>query len=308
MGMVAEMKTGEGKTLVATMPSYLNALSGNGVHIVTVNDYLAKRDSDEIGKVHEFLGLKTGCILSEMDEPAKIEAYKSDIIYATNHELGFDYLRDNMKRKPSEKLQRGFHYAIVDEVDSILIDEARTPLIISGSAETPEKEYQKIGAIVAGLIEKEDFEKDEKSKNAILTEAGVKKVEIMMKNQRIIENGGMFDYENLKYAHYVNQLLKAYFLYKKNADYIVRNKEVMIIDEFTGRVMDGRRYSDGLHQAIEAKENVPIQDENQTLASITYQNYFRMYKKLSGMTGTIMTEERRNIINIQDEMYPYSNK
>lgn len=289
-GMVAEMKTGEGKTLVATLPVYLNALSGKGVHLITVNDYLANRDSESMGLIYSFLGLTVGVINNNIDEEARKAAYKCDITYGTNNEFGFDYLRDNLKYELDHMSQTQFNYAIVDEVDSILIDEARTPLIISGLAEDSSESYIKINKIIP-LLAKEDFEVDEKSKSAVVTDIGNGSIETLLKQHNIISAGSdLYDYENMSIVHHVNQALKAYKLFVKDVDYIVKDGKVLIIDEFTGRIMDGRRYSDGLHQALEAKENVPIQNENQTLASITFQNYFRMYPKLAGMTGTAITE------------------
>ncbi len=288
-GNIAEMKTGEGKTLVSTLPAYLNALKGNGVHIVTVNDYLAKRDSQWMGKVFDRLGLKAGCITNELDDLERKKNYNLDITYATNNELGFDYLRDNMKYNMDEVVQKKRDFCIIDEVDSILIDEARTPLIISGGVEDKSNQYMFATKFVNSL-EKKDFELDEKNKNAILTDSGIDKAEKISKSSGLLKNDNFYDPQNLNLVHLVNQALKANLLFTKDKDYIVRDEKVQIIDEFTGRVLEGRRFSDGLHQAIEAKENVNIQNENQTLASITYQNYFRLYKKLSGMTGTALTE------------------
>ena len=288
-GNIAEMKTGEGKTLVSTLPAYLNALKGNGVHIVTVNDYLAKRDSEWMGKVYNRLGLKTGCITNDLDDLERNKNYSSDITYATNNELGFDYLRDNMKYNMEEVVQKKRDFCIIDEVDSILIDEARTPLIISGGVEDKSDQYMFATKFVNSL-DKKDFELDEKNKNAILTDSGIDKAERMSKSSGLLKNDNFYDPQNLNLVHLVNQALKANLLFAKDKDYIVRDEKVQIIDEFTGRVLEGRRFSDGLHQAIESKENVSIQNENQTLASITYQNYFRLYKKLSGMTGTALTE------------------
>ena len=288
-GKIAEMKTGEGKTLVSTLPAYLNSLSGKGVHIVTVNDYLAKRDSEWMGKVFNFLGISTGCITNDLEDILRKKNYGCDITYATNNELGFDYLRDNMKFELADMVQRDHNYCIVDEVDSILIDESRTPLIISGKLEDKTNLYPISNDFIKHL-QKNDFELDEKNKNAILTDQGIDKIEKLSIQKRILKNNNFYDPENLSLVHHINQALKANLLFKKNTDYIVRDGKVQIIDEFTGRVLDGRRFSDGLHQAIEAKENVEIEDENQTLASITYQNYFRLYKKLSGMTGTAITE------------------
>ena len=288
-GKIAEMKTGEGKTLVSTLPAYLNSLNGKGVHVVTVNDYLAKRDSEWMGKVFNFLGTSTGCITNDLDDIQRKENYNCDITYATNNELGFDYLRDNMKYELSEMVQRDHNYCIVDEVDSILIDESRTPLIISGRLEDKTNLYSISNEFIKHL-QKSDFELDEKNKNVILTDQGIDKIEKLSIQKRILKNNNFYDPENLSLVHHVNQALKANLLFKIDTDYIVRDGKVQIIDEFTGRVLDGRRFSDGLHQALEAKENVQIEEENQTLASITYQNYFRLYKKLSGMTGTAITE------------------
>ena len=288
-GNIAEMKTGEGKTLVSTLPAYLNALKGKGVHIVTVNDYLAKRDSEWMGKVYNHLGLKTGCITSELDDKERKQNYNLDITYATNNELGFDYLRDNMKYSFSEMVQKSRDFCIVDEVDSILIDESRTPLIISGGIEDRSDQYFLANKFI-NVLEKKDFELDEKNKNAILTDVGIDKIEKMSEQSGILKNNNFYDPQNLDLVHHINQALKANFLFQKDKDYIVRDGNVQIIDEFTGRALEGRRFSDGLHQAIEAKENVDIQKESQTLASITYQNYFRLYNKLSGMTGTALTE------------------
>ena len=288
-GKIAEMKTGEGKTLVSTLPSYLNALVGKGVHVVTVNDYLAKRDSEWMGEVFNFLGITTGCITNELDDLQRKKNYNYDITYATNNELGFDYLRDNMKYDLAEIVQRDHHYCIVDEVDSILIDESRTPLVISGKSDDKSNYYLLSNKFINELY-KVDYEIDEKNKNAILTDVGIDKIEKLATQNGILKNNNFYDPENLNLVHHVNQALKANFLFNKDVDYIVKENKVQIIDEFTGRVLDGRRFSDGLHQSIEAKENVEIQEENQTLASITYQNYFRLYKKLSGMTGTALTE------------------
>ena len=288
-GKIAEMKTGEGKTLVSTLPAYLNSLTNKGVHIVTVNDYLAKRDSEWMGKIFNFLGLNTGCIVGQLDDVDRQKNYACDITYATNNELGFDYLRDNMKYNISEMVQREHNYCIVDEVDSILIDESRTPLIISGRVEDKSNQYASSNNFIKKL-QKSDYEIDEKNKNAILTDSGIDKIEKLSVQAGILKNNNFYDPENLNLVHHINQALKANFLFSKDTDYIVKGGRVQIIDEFTGRILDGRRFSDGLHQAIEAKENVEIQEENQTLASITYQNYFRLYKKLSGMTGTALTE------------------
>ncbi len=287
-GMIAEMKTGEGKTLVATMPIYLNALTGKGVHVVTVNDYLAKRDSEWMGKIYQFLGLSVGCILSDMYEDEKKEAYNCDITYGTNHEFGFDYLRDNMKFNAKDLVQREFNFAIVDEVDSILIDEARTPLIISGASEKSSDLYVIIDKIIP-LLKEEHYQKDEKERTIRLTESGTEYVENLLKERGLIK-GNLYDISNASIVHHLDKALTAHKLFTADVNYLVKDDQVYIIDEFTGRIMDGRRYSDGLHQAIEAKEGVTIQKENQTLASITYQNYFRLYPKLAGMTGTAITE------------------
>jgi preprotein translocase subunit SecA len=288
-GKIAEMKTGEGKTLVSTLPAYLNSLSGKGVHIVTVNDYLARRDSEWMGKIFNFLGLSIGCITNELDDADRKKNYNCDITYATNNELGFDYLRDNMKYDLSEMVQREYNYCIVDEVDSILIDESRTPLIISGRSEDKSNLYLLSNKLI-NKLQKTDYEIDEKNKNAILTDVGIDKIEKFAIQENILKNNNFYDPQNLNLVHHINQALKANFLFNKDVDYILREGKVQIIDEFTGRVLGGRRFSDGLHQAIEARENVEIQEENQTLASITYQNYFRLYQKLSGMTGTALTE------------------
>ena len=289
-GKIAEMKTGEGKTLVATAPVYLNALTGRGVHVVTVNDYLARRDSAWMGKIYEFLGLSVSCITNDLLDEERKNAYKCDVIYGTNNEFGFDYLRDNLKHEADELVQRGFNYAIVDEVDSILIDEARTPLIISGAVSNQSKLYKQI-QVAVGMLQADDVEIDEKSKSVNLTEKGHYTAEDILKKLNVIDhNADLYAVQNMSIIHHLNQALKAQIIFKKDVDYIVKDKKVMIIDEFTGRIMDGRRYSEGLHQAIEAKESVEIQSENQTLASVTFQNYFRMYTKLSGMTGTAMTE------------------
>ena len=288
-GKIAEMKTGEGKTLVSTLPSYLNSLTGKGVHIVTVNDYLAKRDSEWMGKVFNYLGVSTGCITNELDDIERKKNYGCDITYATNNELGFDYLRDNMKYELSEMVQRSHNFCIVDEVDSILIDESRTPLVISGKLDDKTTLYFTSNEFIKHL-QTNDYELDEKNKNVILTDKGIDKIEKLAIQKGILKNNNFYDPANLDLVHHVNQALKSNLLFKKDTDYIVRDGKVQIIDEFTGRVLDGRRFSDGLHQAIEAKENVKVEEENQTLASITYQNYFRLYKKLAGMTGTAMTE------------------
>ena len=288
-GKIAEMKTGEGKTLVSTLPAYLNALTGKGIHIVTVNDYLARRDSEWMGKVFNYLGVSTGCITNNLDDTERKKNYKCDITYATNNELGFDYLRDNMKYELSDMVQRSHNYCIVDEVDSILIDESRTPLIISGKIEDKTTLYTTSNEFIK-FLQKKDYELDEKNKNVILTDLGIDKIEKLAIQKKILKNNNFYDPANLDLVHHINQALKANLLFNKDTDYIVREGKVQIIDEFTGRVLSGRRFSDGLHQAIEAKENVKVEEENQTLASITYQNYFRLYQKLSGMTGTAMTE------------------
>ena len=283
-GKIAEMKTGEGKTLAATLPAYLNALSGKGVHIITVNDYLARRDTEWMGHIYKFLGLSVGCILHGLDDDERNAAYSSDITYGTNNEFGFDYLRDNMKFDIDTVVQKELNFAIVDEVDSILIDEARTPLIISGPAEKSTELYHVVNGIIPRLVSERDFTVDEKARSAVMTEDGIAKAEQLLK----VDN--LYDPKYIEILHHVNQALKAHTLFKRDVDYIVKNGEVIIVDEFTGRLMPGRRYSEGLHQALEAKENVKIENENQTLASVTFQNYFRMYDKLAGMTGTADTE------------------
>jgi preprotein translocase subunit SecA len=290
-GKISEMKTGEGKTLVATLPVYLNALAGRGVHVVTVNDYLARRDAEWMGQIYSFLGMTTGVIVHGLDEHQRRAAYASDITYGTNNEFGFDYLRDNMKLRAEELVQREFCFAIVDEVDSILIDEARTPLIISGPAEDSSDLYRRVDAVVRELVkDPETFEKDEKFRTAALTEMGSERVEDMLRERGIITDGNLYDIFNVSILHHVQQSLRSHVLFTRDVDYIVRQDKIVIIDEFTGRMMEGRRYSEGLHQALEAKEGVTVQAENQTLASITFQNYFRLYPKLAGMTGTAMTE------------------
>src|SRR5580658_8886907 len=297
-GRIAEMKTGEGKTLVATAPSYLNALSGKGVHVITVNDYLAHRDAEWMGRIHRFLGLTVGIIVHDLDDGERQNSYNCDITYGTNNEFGFDYLRDNMKFNISNCVQRGHNFAIVDEVDSILIDEARTPLIISGPSEESTDKYYKANKVIPHLQRGEviegkepgekyttgDFTVDEKHRSAALTEEGVLHVE------RLLGIGNMYEPQNVEWNHHIQQALKAHAIFLKDKDYVVKDGEVIIVDEFTGRLMPGRRWSDGLHQAVEAKEGVKIERENQTLATITFQNYFRMYKKLAGMTGTAETE------------------
>ena len=288
-GKISEMKTGEGKTLVATLPVYLNAIAGRGVHVVTVNDYLARRDAEWMGQIYNFLGLSVGVIVHGLDDEQRKKAYDCDITYGTNNELGFDYLRDNMKYRLEDMVQRGHIYAIVDEVDSILIDEARTPLIISGPLDDRSEFYNTIDSYIPQL-DKADYEVDEKQRTVTLTEAGMEKLEQRLRDADQLKGESLYDIENVSVVHHVNQALRAHKLFQRDKDYIVRNGEVVIIDEFTGRMMPGRRYSEGLHQALEAKEHQPIQPENQTLASITFQNYFRMYEKLAGMTGTAMTE------------------
>jgi preprotein translocase subunit SecA len=300
-GMISEMKTGEGKTLVATLPVYLNALEGKGVHVVTVNDYLAKRDSAWMDKVYSFLGLTTGVIVHGLDDAQRRAAYACDVTYATNNELGFDYLRDNMKYYLNEMVQRGHHFAIVDEVDSILIDEARTPLIISGPSEDQSQLYNSLDQFIPQLVAA-DFELDEKQRQVTLTEAGNEHLEQLLTTAGVMKPGSsMYDAANISIVHHIQQALRAHTLFQKDKDYIVKDGEVVIIDEFTGRMMTGRRYSDGLHQAIEAKEHVQVQPENVTMASVTFQNYFRMYKKLGGMTGTALTEadEFQDIYNLE---------
>ena len=288
-GMIAEMKTGEGKTLVATLPVYLNALAGGGVHVVTVNDYLARRDADWMGQIYDFLGLSFGCIVHGLSDEERRAAYSCDVTYGTNNEFGFDYLRDNMKQRLADMVQRDFSYAIVDEVDSILIDESRTPLIISGQAENSSDFYIKADKIIPKLAE-EHYEKDEKQRAITLTDAGVERVEALLSESGLMTSESLYDLQNITLLHHVNQALRAHKLFQRDTDYIIKDDKVIIIDEFTGRMMEGRRYSEGLHQALEAKERVTIQNENQTLASITFQNYFRLYPKLAGMTGTAMTE------------------
>jgi preprotein translocase subunit SecA len=289
-GDIAEMKTGEGKTLVATLPVYLNALAGKGVHVVTVNDYLAKRDADWMAQVYGFLGLTTGVIVHGLDDAERQAAYTCDITYGTNNEYGFDYLRDNMKYRLEDMVQRGHFFAIVDEVDSILIDEARTPLIISGPLDDRSDFYNTIDTYIPKLEKTADFEVDEKQRTVTLTEAGMEKIETLLRDGEQLKGDSLYDVENVSVVHHINQALRAHSLFTRDKDYIVRDGEVVIIDEFTGRMMPGRRYSEGLHQALEAKERQPVQPENQTLASITFQNYFRMYDKLAGMTGTAATE------------------
>jgi len=288
-GKISEQKTGEGKTLAATLAVYLNALLEKGVHVVTVNDFLANRDSDWMGKVYKFLGLTVGCITNEMDDVERKKNYSFDVTYGTNNEFGFDYLRDNMKYDIKEMVQREHFFCIVDEVDSILIDEARTPLVISGSTEDKSDQYYVCNKFIKEL-DKDDYELDEKNKNVMLSEKGIDKIEKLSNKFGILKNNNFYDPQNINLVHHMNQALRANLLFAKDVDYIVRDNKVQLIDEFTGRVLDGRRFSDGLHQALEAKEKVDIQSENQTLASITYQNYFRLYSKLAGMTGTASTE------------------
>ncbi|HJS32495.1 MAG TPA: preprotein translocase subunit SecA [Alphaproteobacteria bacterium] len=288
-GMIAEMKTGEGKTLVATLPVYLNALSGKGVHVVTVNDYLARRDSEWMGRIYGFLGLTVGCIVHGLTDDERRAAYACDVAYGQNNEFGFDYLRDNMKFRLDHMVQRPFNFAIVDEVDSILIDEARTPLIISGPADDSSEMYNAVDKLIPKL-DKDDFEKDEKMRAVSLTERGTEKMEKLLREAGLLKLGSLYDIANVSLVHHANQALRAHKLFTRDTDYIVKDDKVVIIDEFTGRMLEGRRYSEGLHQAIEAKEHVSVQMENQTLASITFQNYFRLYPKLAGMTGTAMTE------------------
>jgi len=286
---IAEMKTGEGKTLDATLPCYLNALTGKGVHVVTVNDYLARRDAEWMGQVHRFLGLSVGLIQQDMSPLERKKNYDCDITYATNSELGFDYLRDNMKFSKETMVQREYNYAIVDEIDSCLIDEARTPLIISGAAEDKTAQYLAIDKLIK-ILNNKDFEIDEKEKSILLTNDGIDNVEKLFSNAGILKNNNFYDPENLHLVHHVNQALRANHLFEKGRDYIVKDGSLKIIDELTGRILEGRRFGDGLHQALEAKEKIQVQAENQTLASITYQNYFKLYKKISGCTGTAATE------------------
>ena len=288
-GEIAEMRTGEGKTLTETLPCYLNALQGKGVHVVTVNDYLARRDAEWMGRIYSFLGLTTGVVVPNIAEHERRDAYACDITYATNNELGFDYLRDNMKYERAQMVQRPFNFAIVDEVDSILVDEARTPLIISGPTDDKSELYMQVHAVVLQLDEG-DYDKDEKSRNLTLTEDGTEKAERLLEAAGLLTGSNLYDYENTLVVHHLDQALKANIMFKRDTDYIVKDGKVIIIDEFTGRMMDGRRWSNGLHQAVEAKEGVEIEPENQTLATITFQNYFRMYPKIGGMTGTAATE------------------
>jgi preprotein translocase subunit SecA len=312
-GRIAEMRTGEGKTLMATLPSYLNALAGKGVHLVTVNDYLAKRDAEWMGRIYQFLGISVGVILSQMDHGEKQAAYAADITYGTNNEFGFDYLRDNMVNHPAERVQRHLNYAIIDEVDSILIDEARTPLIISGQAEGSSEVYTRMNALIPKLARQEkedspgDFSVDEKTQQVLLSEAGFEHVEKLLTQSGLLLPGtNLYDPSNINLVHHLYAALRAHALFHLDQHYVVQNNEVIIVDEFTGRLMSGRRWSEGLHQAVEAKEGVPIQKENQTLASITFQNYFRMYQKLSGMTGTADTEayEFQQIYGLETVIVP----
>jgi preprotein translocase subunit SecA len=299
-GQIAEMKTGEGKTLVATLAVYLNALAGKGVHVVTVNDYLARRDSEWMGQIYRFLGLTVGCIVHGLTDEERRRAYAADVTYGTNNEFGFDYLRDNMKFRLEDMVHRDFNFAIVDEVDSILIDEARTPLIISGPAEESSELYRRVDALIPTLAP-EHYEKDEKARAVTLTEAGAPRMEELLTEAGLLKVGGLYDIHNVSLVHHVNQALRAHKLFQRDTDYIVKDGRIVIIDEFTGRMMEGRRYSEGLHQALEAKEHVEVQTENQTLASITFQNYFRLYPKLAGMTGTALTESAEF-----DEIYKLS--
>ncbi|MEO7558161.1 MAG: preprotein translocase subunit SecA, partial [Gammaproteobacteria bacterium] len=312
-GKIAEMRTGEGKTLVATLAAYLNALPGLGVHVVTVNDYLARRDAKWMGQIYEFLGMITGVVVAGMDADEKRAAYNADITYGTNNEVGFDYLRDNMAFTTAARMQRKLNFAIVDEVDSILIDEARTPLIISGPTDDNSDLYQKINLLIPKLVKQEgeegagDYSVDEKSRQVFLTEEGHQRVEELLLEAGILqENDSLYDASNINLMHHLNAALRAHALFQRNVDYMVKDKQVIIVDEFTGRTMPGRRWSEGLHQAVEAKEDVPIQNENQTLASITFQNYFRLYNKLSGMTGTADTEafEFQQIYNLEVVVIP----
>ena len=286
---IAEMRTGEGKTLTIALAAYLNALEGKGVHIVTVNDYLGEKRLFEMGKIFSFLGLTSGYINNDQNDEERKKNYDCDITYATNSELGFDYLRDNMKYSKDEMVQRGHHFAIVDEIDSCLIDEARTPLVISGAAEDKTNQYVAVDKVIK-LLNKNDFEVDEKDRNILLTNEGINHIESLFSNAGVLKNNNFYDPENLDLVHFVNQALKANHLFKKDKDYLVKDNSIKIVDELTGRILEGRRFGDGLHQAIEAKEKIEIQAENQTLASITYQNYFKLYKKISGCTGTAATE------------------
>ena len=306
---IAEMRTGEGKTLTITLAAYLNSLKEKGVHIVTVNDYLAKRDSEEMGKIYNFLGIKCGYINNDQNDFERKKNYNCDITYATNSELGFDYLRDNMKFSQEEMVQREHFFSIVDEIDSCLIDEARTPLIISGAAEDKTNKYLAIDKLVK-LLKENDYEIDEKDRNILLTNEGVNNVEKIFANAGILKNNNFYDPENLSLVHHVNQALRANHLFEKGKDYIIQDSNLKIIDELTGRILEGRRFGDGLHQALEAKEKVDIQAENQTLASITYQNYFRLYEKISGCTGTALTESEEfyEIYNLPVVVIPTNKK
>ena len=308
-GKISEMKTGEGKTLTITLAAYLNSLEGKGVHIVTVNDYLAKRDSEEMGIIYNFLGLKSGFINNYQNDFERKENYNCDITYATNSELGFDYLRDNMKLSKEEMVQRDHFFSIVDEIDSCLIDEARTPLIISGAAEDKTDKYLAIDKLIKNL-NKKDYEIDEKEKNILLTNEGIDNIEKIFSNAGILKNNNFYDPENLNLVHHVNQALRANHLFEKGKDYIIQNKNLKIVDELTGRILEGRRFGDGLHQALEAKEKIEIQPENQTLASITYQNYFKLYEKISGCTGTAVTESEEffEIYNLPVVVVPTNKK
>ncbi|SVB94651.1 uncharacterized protein METZ01_LOCUS247505, partial [marine metagenome] len=308
-GKIAEMKTGEGKTLAITLAAYLNALTEKGVHIVTVNDYLAKRDCLDMGKIYKFLGLSSGYINNDQNDYERKQNYSYDITYATNSELGFDYLRDNLKISSEQIAQRSHHYSIVDEIDSCLIDEARTPLVISGAAEDKTDQYLSIDRLVRQLKNK-DYEIDEKDKNILLTNQGIDNVEKIFSNAGVLKNNNFYDPENLNLVHHVNQALRANHLFEKGRDYIVKDGSLKIIDELTGRILEGRRYGDGLHQALEAKESIDVQVENQTLASITYQNYFKLYDKISGCTGTAATEAQEfyEIYNLQVVIIPTNKK
>src|SRR5688500_7352416 len=312
-GRIAEMRTGEGKTLMATLPAYLNALAGKGVHLVTVNDYLAKRDAEWMGRIYQFLGVSVGVILSQMDHGDKQAAYAADITYGTNNEYGLDYLRDNMVGHPAERVQRVLNFAIVDEVDSILIDEARTPLIISGQAEGNTDVYVRMNALIPKLVRQEnenspgDFSVDEKAQQVLLSESGFEHAEKLLVQSGLLPPGtSLYDPANISLVHHLYAGLRAHALFHRDQHYVIQNGEVVIVDEFTGRLMSGRRWSEGLHQAVEAKEDVPIQKENQTLASITFQNYFRMYQKLAGMTGTADTEayEFQQIYGLETVIIP----
>ena len=306
---IAEMRTGEGKTLTITLAAYLNALNEKGVHIVTVNDYLAKRDSQEMGKIYNFLGLSSGYINNDQDDIERKKNYNCDVTYATNSELGFDYLRDNMKFSRDEMVQRDHFFSIVDEIDSCLIDEARTPLVISGAAEDKTNQYLAVDKLIKDL-DKKDYEIDEKDKNVLLTNDGINNVEKIFSKSGILKNNNFYDPENLSLVHHVNQALRANHLFEKGKDYIVQNNHLKIIDELTGRILEGRRFGDGLHQALEAKEKIDVQAENQTLASITYQNYFKLYKKISGCTGTALTEAEEffEIYNLPVVVIPTNKK